>query len=163
MTWKCTLTVSPALKRGTARSWARSMDSMMVVIGGWPGGPTRNGSESPARAGISAETDAVQRPVDEEDLADEVRPRHGAPDAGVAGLRPVVAHEEVLPLRHRPGARRLVVAPARLDVRLLELDVVDVDDSVALADLVAGEADQPLDEDLVRTRRSADRLVAGRL
>src|SRR5437868_8392446 len=33
ITWKCTRTVSPALKRGTLRSWARSIESMTLLMG----------------------------------------------------------------------------------------------------------------------------------
>src|SRR5437660_534404 len=66
-----------------------------------------------------AETNAVRRPVDEEDLADQVLARHGAPRPRVAGLVSVVTHEEVVSGRHVPGAAH-VVAPLRLDVRLDE-------------------------------------------
>src|SRR5260221_14532052 len=97
------------------------MDSMMVVMKGRPGGRSRNGSESRPEAGFSsAEADSCGRPVDEEPLADDVRARHRPPDPRIAGLRAVVAHEEVVTLRHRPFAWRLVVAPRGLDVRLLQ-------------------------------------------
>src|SRR5581483_1893321 len=88
----------------------------------------------------------VWRPVDEVDRPDQARARNRAPDAGVARVQPVVAHEEVLTLRHaRPGVR-LVVAQLRIDVRLLEELAVDVDVAVPLRDDVAGQPDQPLDE-----------------
>src|ERR1035437_4057667 len=87
------------------------------------------------------EADPVERPVDEEDLADQSRPRHGPPNARVARLRTVVAHEEVVAHGDDPGARRLVVATRRLDVRLLQELVVDVDDAVALGNVVTGQAD----------------------
>src|SRR6266436_5494135 len=94
-----------------------------------------------------AKTQSVRRPVDEEHLADQVPAGDGPPDPRVARLGPVVAHEEVVALRDlRPTARRLVVAAVRGDVRLLELDPVDVDDAVALADCLAGQADQALHE-----------------
>src|ERR671933_2507833 len=94
--------------------------------------------------------DAVRRPVREEDLADQKLPGHGAPDAGVAGGLPVVAHHEVAVLPDLERLLRLVVAPVGLDVRLLQAPPVDVDEAAALRPHVAGQADDPLDEDAAR-------------
>src|SRR4051812_25723253 len=183
MTWKCTRTVSPALKRGTLRNWARSRSWMTLLMAKGPDGRragyrraalsgTRNGTpragkrgfrpapcsftlearlggrpvscararQRPARAQVRppaksplrgrlslrplvargsnvsnpralplaqflsarpglAEGDPVRRPVDEEHDPDQLVPGHRAPRAGVAGLRAVVAHHEIRPLR----------------------------------------------------------------
>src|SRR2546423_11937976 len=77
------------------------------------------------------ERDAVRRPVRHEDLADDVLARHGAPAARVARFPTVVAHEEVVAPRHEPGTR-LVVAPARLDVGLVQPRAVDEKETVRL-------------------------------
>src|SRR5581483_12019185 len=90
--------------------------------------------------------DAVRRPVGGDHLSDQILPGHRAPGAGVAGARPVVAHHEVLALRNVDRAERPVVAPARLDVRLVQLLPVDVDVAVLLLPGVARKADQALDE-----------------
>ena len=54
------------------------------------------------------EADPHRWPVDEEHLADQVGFWHGPPLAGVAGLRAIVAHEEVLALRDAPLRVRAV-------------------------------------------------------
>src|SRR5258706_8804137 len=140
-------TVSPALNRGTLRRWARSIDSMTLLI-------RRRG---PAGRGARlAKTQSGRRPVDEEHLADQVRAWHRAPDPRIARRRPIVAHEEVVALRDLgPRPRRLVVAPVGLDVRLLQLRTVDVHKAVALAHDFARKPDQPLHE---RSARAAAHL-----
>src|SRR6266496_1797290 len=77
------------------------------------------------------ERDPVGRPVGGENLADQILARHRSPAARVAGLRAVVAHEEVIALRDVPRVA-LAVAPVRLDVGLIELLAVDVDGAAAL-------------------------------
>src|SRR4249920_1634498 len=91
------------------------------------------------------ERDPIRRPVGHEDLPDEGAPGDGPPPARVARLGTVVAHEEVVALGNVPDAG-LVVATARLDVRLVELLAVDVDEPVRLANGLPREADQALDE-----------------
>src|SRR5262249_58377555 len=80
-----------------------------------------------------AETDPGRGPVDEEDLADEVASRNRPPDAGIAGLGPVVAHEEVV-IRSdpRPAPGRLVVAAVGSEIRLVSELPLDVGVAVAL-------------------------------
>ena len=55
----------------------------------------------------------------------------------------------------------LVVAAARLDVRLVELLAVDVDEPVLLAHRLAGQADQALDERPARAARGLGPLLRG--
>src|SRR5690242_372198 len=121
ITWKCTRTVSPALNGGRfVRSWRCSMLSITLLI---ERGPS-------ARRGMLAEGDPARRPVGHEDRPDQILARHRPEAAGVAGLAAVVAHEEVVALRHAPAlARELRVLPAavRRDVRLVEPAAVDVD------------------------------------
>src|SRR5919206_2219083 len=107
--------------------------------------------------------DSVRRPVRKEDFADQELARHRAPDAGVAGGRAVVAHHEVAVLADLDRPLRLVVSPVGLDVRLVQALAVDVDVAVPLRPDVAGQADDPLDEDaaaaavlLRRARRVED-------
>src|SRR4051794_16367186 len=90
----------------------------------------------------------VRRPVGREDLADQLLARNRAPAARVARLIAVVAHEEVLALRHRPGTGGGITRTAiLLDVRIVEPLAVDVDESaLLLRDRLARKADQALDE-----------------
>ena len=152
ITWKCTRTVSPALKRGQVLAQLALLDALDDRAHGkrpsraaerasaerMPGSRQRHGDES------------VRRPVGREDLADHVLARHGAPLPGVARLRAVVAHHEVLALRtwYVRGGR---VSRRRVrDVRLVELAAVDVDVGQAALraelDPLARETDDPLDE-----------------
>src|SRR6266702_1784839 len=129
MTRKWTRTLSPALNLGRPlRSWRCSMVPMAFITkeGPAPGRPTMLAklARRPGCQSALAEPDPVRRPVDEEHRADQVPPRHRAPLARVAGLRPVVPHEEVVALRDPPVSRP-VVAPVLLDVGLLERRPVD--------------------------------------
>src|SRR2546423_435532 len=90
--------------------------------------------------------DPVWRPIGKEHLADQVLARDGPPDAGVARGRPVVAHEEIAALRNRDRRLRVVVAPLRTHVWLVQLLPVDVDVAVPLLPPIAGKADKALDE-----------------
>src|SRR5438552_12324357 len=147
ITLKCTRTVSPALNLGSSvRSCCCSIDSMILLMKRGPGraGPAGILAEiSPAAADPDQrqqserrrradERDPVRRPVDEEDLADDLAPGDRPPATRVAGRGAVVAHPEVVPLRDSPGGLRLGVPAVRLDVALGELLAVDVDVSVAL-------------------------------
>src|SRR5436190_4610464 len=124
MTWKWIRTVSPALNWGRSpRSCRRSSCSMTLLMTRGPERPSNASGTGPGRTPGgrgSAEPESIGRPVDGEHLADDVLPGHRAPLARVAGLLPVVAHEEVLALRHLPAARA-GVAPIRLQVGLDEL------------------------------------------
>src|SRR5262245_30139429 len=136
ITLKWTRTVSPALNCGmSARTWARSIDSMTLLIGGGPAG----------RAGMVAnplvERDPARRPVRREHVADQVLLRNESPDAGVAGRLPVVAHHQVHVLRDaRVGVPRRdvgqphcpVVPAVGFDVRLVQLLAVDVNEALPL-------------------------------
>src|SRR4029453_11570051 len=84
-----------------------------------------------------AEADSLRRPVDREHLADDVRPRDGAPVAAVARLPAVVAHHEVVVVRDLLLGEVAPVAHA-VQVRLVELLAVDVDEAVLAPDLLAG-------------------------
>src|SRR5712691_5361109 len=104
-------------------------------------GPSGHGSETFVGATLavaleSMERNAVRGPVGHEDLADDVLARNRSPEARVARLRAVVAHHEVLALRHREdspvrGVRRRRRAARRFDVRLVQLATVDEDVAVA--------------------------------
>src|SRR6266566_2771804 len=89
--------------------------------------------------------DSLRRPVDGEDLADDVLARHRAPLARVARLDAVVAHEEVhaggdvVRLRLAEDVA-LRVPPVLLHVRLDQLVAVDVDGPRLLLDRLAGQA-----------------------
>src|SRR6186713_1814272 len=152
MTLKWTRTVSPALKAGTSRSWRRSRLSMIVLIGrsargrsGMIAAPC-SGSRTPPL--VNRQT--IRGPVGREDLADQVAAGHGSPLSGVARLRAVVAHHEVVAGRDLHGPELLARAPVRLEVRLPQLLAVDEDVPEALLqahlDGVAGQPDEPLDE-----------------
>src|SRR5262249_13338049 len=57
MTWKCTFTRSPGAKRGTRRSWARSMVSMtlLMVVTGEAGRPEGRRVNRAARGAMVAD------------------------------------------------------------------------------------------------------------
>src|SRR4029453_2233957 len=86
ITLKWTRTVSPALNWGmSARIWARSIDSITLLIGRAAVGgrgmvAKRLGERDPARG-----------PVGREDAADQVLSRDEPPRTGVAGRPPIVA------------------------------------------------------------------------
>src|SRR5215469_8277351 len=108
ITWKWTRTVSPALKRGTLRNWARSRSWMTLLMKRGPDGRRPRVPKSWALRywkrqprGLS-EADSVGRPVDEEDDPDQLVAWHRAPCAGIARLRAVVAHHEVVVRRDVP-------------------------------------------------------------
>src|SRR5512141_2700741 len=105
ITWKCTRTVSPALNGGRfVRSCRCSRVSITRLIERGPSG----------RGEMLAQRDPLRRPVGRDDRPDQVLARHAAPPPRVAGLAAVVAHEEVLALRHVPGlleVRHVLVAP----------------------------------------------------
>src|SRR5436309_4410275 len=130
ITWKWTRTESPALNGGRfVRSWRCSRLSMTRFMKRGPAGRRRMLAQQaqPRSAGEDGvERDPVRRPVRGEDLPDQVPARNRPPTARVAGLRTVVAHEEVLALRHVPVAG-LVVAAAGPDVGLVQLLSVDGD------------------------------------
>src|SRR5256714_10005814 len=154
MPGKCTRTVSPALKRGTLRNWARSRSWMTLLMERGPDG--RRPEYPNSRAVRLLEADPVGRPVDEEDDADQLVEGHPAPGAGVARLRAVVAHHEVRARRDRPClSEMLAVRKSALgwEIRLFQLHEVgrvgflDRDETlVVLVHRVAGEADHPLHE-----------------
>src|SRR3954447_7676520 len=154
MTWKCTRTVSPALKRGTLRSWARSRSWMTLLMERGAGRPTARVPNG--RAARLLEADPVGRPVDEEDDADQLVAGHPAPAAGVAGLGTVVAHHEVRARRDRLGLSvMLAVRESALgwDVRLFQLHefgragFLDRDETlVVLVHGVAGQTDHTFHE-----------------
>src|SRR5581483_2690275 len=83
-------------------------------------------------------------------------------DARVAGVDAVVAEEEVAAGRHapRPG---LVVAEARVDVRIVQSLAVDEDDAAPLRDDVAGKTDEALHEGRAAVVRPALRRRGRRL
>src|SRR5207244_4564760 len=93
-----------------------------------------------------AKGDSIRRPVDREDLADQVLARHRPPLARVARRTAVVAHHEVVALWDAPRRLRARVAAVGLDVRLLQPLAVDVDVAGPLLPAVAGQADQALHE-----------------
>src|SRR5207253_11386572 len=99
-----------------------------------------------ANSGISANRDAARRPARREHLADQVLLRHRPPRPRVAGRAAVVAHHEVVAGLDLDRLDRARVAPARLDVRFVELLAVDVDVARALLPEVSRQADQALDE-----------------
>ena len=70
---------------------------------------------------------------------------HRPPLARVARELAVVAHEEVVARRNRPGRPVLGVASRDRDVGLGELLAVDEDDAVALGPGLSRQRDQPLD------------------
>src|SRR5215470_11968197 len=169
ITWKCTRTVSPALNGGRLlRSWRCSRFSIMRFIERGPSGrggmlahagapsaaQRHGGQEAQERQALEdrVKRDPVRRPVGGEHLADQVLARHGAPAPRVARLAAVVAHEEVVALRHDPGPGRGVARTAvGLDVGLVQLLAVDVDEpALPLAHRLAGQADQALDEGAAR-------------
>src|SRR5512133_2464799 len=162
ITWKCTRTVSPALNGGRfVRSCCCSMLSITLLIERGPSG----------RRGMLAEADSVRRPVGGEDRANQVLARHRAPAPRVARVAAVVAHEEIVAGRHAPGllpVGDVALASLLLDVRLVELLVVDPDEALlVLVEEVARQPDQPLDENaalaavlLGRRRRLEDNDLA---
>src|SRR4051812_22358432 len=102
ITWKWTRTVSPALNGGRfVRSWRCSIVSITRLIERGPSG--RRGMLAHAeRWQDRSQGEALWRPVSREHRPDQVAPRHAAPAPRVARLSAVVAHEEVLALRHVP-------------------------------------------------------------
>src|ERR687887_1078926 len=114
ITLKCTRTVSPALNCGmSSRTWARSIDSITLLIEKGPEGrrmlaknpPPRSAHErererEPGQQREAVEGDPARRPVRGEHLADQVLLRDEAPDARVAGRLPIVAHHQVHVLRN---------------------------------------------------------------
>src|SRR5829696_9537805 len=100
----------------------------------------------PTGRAMLAKADSLRRPVDREDLTDEIVARNGAPHAAVAGLRAVVAHHEVVTLGDLPRPVVLLVALAGLQVRLRESLPVDVDRAVPLRDDLPRKANQALYE-----------------
>src|SRR5437870_3805877 len=108
ITRKWTRTVSPALNFGRpSRSWARSSVSMTSDIG-------RRASRA---AGMLAHDDSRGRPIRRHHTGDEIPPRNRPEDAGIAGLSPRVAEQEVGPVRHAPARKRLVVVPLHIALR----------------------------------------------
>src|SRR3954454_4688185 len=101
----------------------------------------------------SHDAETLRRPVDREDLADDVPPRHGAPAARVARRRAVVSHHEVVVLRDLPRRVRLEVAPVLLDVRLVQALAPYEDAPLSLLPHVPGKPDDALDEDAAGTAR----------
>src|SRR5436190_6304738 len=103
--------------------------------------------KGPRRAdGMLANVDPPGSALDFEDPADQVLTRDEAPEPRVAGRGAVVPEEEEPVRRDPPAGKALVVAPTRVDVRLIELTPVDVDEARPLGPPLAGEPDQPLDE-----------------
>src|SRR6266540_979791 len=112
---------------------------------------------------LSGHADAVERPVGEEDLADDGLARHEAPDARVARMRAVVPLHQVHAAgdtAERSGRRnvehglRVGVAPAQWDVRLVQAAAVDVREPVTLQPDLPGQSDDALDEDSARALRT---------
>src|SRR5918999_3335368 len=137
ITWKWTRTVPPALNSGiSSRSWRCSMRSIGLAM------------ERRAlwAAENLAEADPLRRPVDCENLADDVLARNRAPDPTVARLAAIVAHHEVLTVRDGAPREGVVVPLSLVEVRLLERLPVDHDDAVAKRDLLSGHPDEALDE-----------------
>src|SRR6266566_8175530 len=136
----------------TASSYSRALSAPGPGRYGRSGRPaTTRRRKSPLFATFRLrQPDAAGRPVLEEDLADQIRPRYRAPAARVAGLPAVVAHEEVHALRHAPAAvpvLHVVLPSPGLHVRLVELLPVDPDEALrVLVDAIARQADQALDE-----------------
>src|SRR4051794_12446523 len=148
ITRKCTRTVSPALNRGTSRSWRCSMDSMTLLI--WD--CRSNGRR------MLADGDPARRPVRRHDDRADPRARHGAEVARVAGRAPVVAEQEVRAPRHARPRERPRVALVVGHVPLVEAPAVDEDEAPAadepLLHPVSGAGDDALQE------RRASRLAA---
>src|SRR6187549_2914939 len=114
------------------------------------------------RRGLLAKRDPSWRPIRGEHRPDQILPRHRAPAPRVARLAPVVAHEEVVALRHVPrllAVLDVLVPPLGRDVGLVELPAVDPDEALrVLAHGVAREADQAFHE-----RAALAALALGRL
>ena len=134
--------------------------------------PTTTASATPARAGFTAsgswaggrqlrrvggrreDPEGVERPVAQPGSADDLRNGHRPERARVLGIRPVIAHQEQVTLRHDPAVlvalngRRLRRCGGRfgIEVRLVDLGVVDEDMAVTDVHGVAAEPDDTLDE-----------------
>src|SRR6266516_4076559 len=151
ITLKCTLTVSPALNCGmSSRIWARSIDSITLLIGK---AALRTGR------GMLPKMDPFGSALDLDDLAADVRQRNKAPDAGVTRRAPIVAQNEVHARRvavERPAGRNVLhrersgVSPRRRHVRLRKVPAVDVDRAALLLPAVTGKTDHSLDEEPAR-------------
>src|SRR5205814_8256877 len=94
------------------------------------------------------EADSIRRPVGKERLADEPALRHGAKEAAVLTVTPVVAHHEVHPLRDRDrlGEVAAAAAIAGVDEALVGLDTVHDRLPVDDPQTIPRAGDDPLDE-----------------
>src|SRR5215213_1874902 len=96
--------------------------------------------------------DPLRRPVRRDRRADHPSFRHRSPEAAVVGLAAVVAHHEEAAVRHRDraleGAALSVAARVRERVGLASAVAYDV--PVLDLDAIAADADDALDERLVR-------------
>src|SRR5512133_1077523 len=104
-----------------------------------------------------AKMDPLGSALDLDHLAAEVRKWDQPPLAGVAGRAPVVSEEEVATGRDQPTRQAHVVAAVRLNPRLGQRLSVDQDRTVALAPTLAGQPDDPLDEEPARAALLARR------
>src|SRR5687767_5787633 len=95
-----------------------------------------------ASATALSEADAPRRPVNREHRPHQVLAWNGAPATGVARGRAVVAEHDVGALGHRLLGDRAPVPSRVLDVRLVQLLVVDVDVTVLLAPALPRQSDQ---------------------
>src|SRR5205085_1652132 len=98
----------------------------------------------------SQESQTAGRPVGEERLADDPRPRDRAPEPAVLRIGTVVAHHVVVTLRDRDRAREVArsVAVARQGIPVFLPDTVADHVAGDDPDVVAWIADHPLDERL---------------
>src|SRR4051794_32722749 len=97
--------------------------------------------------------DSARRPVGEERVADDPLLGDGSPVAAIVALPTVVAHHKKVARRNLDGFRQIaefVAARALVQVLLLDLLAVHVGAVVPDRDRVAGEADHPLDEVVLR-------------
>jgi uncharacterized cupin superfamily protein len=106
----------------------------------WPPGPDTR--LRPA----SAEGQAAGRPVREHRRADEAATGHCSPRPGVARVAAVVAEQEVVAGRDGWPVPARACSSRGIHVRLAQPLPVDVDDTTALRDLLAGKPDDAFDE-----------------
>src|SRR5262249_22352799 len=110
--------------------------------------PLRSGGLQLRVCGRRQDAERVERPVAQPRATDHVTLLNRPEDPRVRGVHAMVAHHEQLTRGDDP--RRLVAGDERLlaviDVRLVQLDAVDIDAVIPDFDGVAADADDALDE-----------------